>query len=300
MILGFDFGNENIKTSEDFIVKSLFTQTEGLFNYEHELLINGQKYIIGEGNYDTELNKALKPNLLPALCVGLANSTNQNNVDLVVGLPIGQYKAHKDELQKTILGYKTIEFTYNDKQYKYRINKVLVYPEGLGAFANLKKIDRQKFNNTKMIILDIGGRTTEIALLSEDKSRKILKHKSLAIGMINIYSDIITILNEKYTLNLKIEDAETIIKFGLKIYGKPVETESIVSGVLQNIFNEITQELNVNFSADIYPIFLTGGGGRKFFAPLKKKYNSVILSEEFLFANAKGFKKYGQKMWREE
>lgn len=298
MVIGFDFGNENLKTSEGFIEKALFTQREGLFKYDHEVIIDGQKYIVGEGNYDTELDKSSKATLLPALCVSLANSTNKKDIDLVLGLPMGQYKVKKDELIKTVSSLKTLSFIYNDKPYQYNIGKVLCYPEGLGAFADLSTEDRKIFKNTKMIILDIGGRTTEIALMSEDNKRKILKHKSLDVGMINIYSDIVERLNEAHTITLKIEDAERIIKHGLYIKDKEIETKAHINTILKDVLNDIIQELNINFSANIYPIFLTGGGGKKFYGALKRKYGRVVLSKDFLFANANGFKKYGIKTWR--
>lgn len=297
MILGFDFGNDNIKTSEKFLVKSLFTQAEGLFKSKHEIILKDEKYIVGEGNYDTTLDKSKKEHLLPALCVALANSTDENTIDLVVGLPMSQYKNHKDEYEETIRKNSKLSFIYNDIPKEYTIRKVTTYPEGLGAYASLNKEKRAIFKNNKMIILDIGGRTTDIALLSADKSRTIEKYKSLDLGMINIYSDIVKELNEKYTIDLKLEDAERVMKNGLFIAGEKQDI-SCVKVALKRTLDLVIQELNVNFSAKIYPTLLTGGGGKKFFPTLKKRYGHVTLSDDFLFSNANGFKEYGKKVFK--
>lgn len=297
MVLGFDFGNDNIKTSEGFIVKSLFTQAEGLFSSQHEIIINGEKYIVGEGYYDTTLDKTRKENLLPALCIALANSTNEREVDLVAGLPMNQYKARKEEYESKIKAFSHLKFEYNGEPKEYNLNRVAIYPEGMGAFADLEKEQREIFKNNKMIVLDIGGRTTDIALLSSSKMRAVEKYKSLDLGMVNIYSDIVRELNEKYTIDLKIEDAERVMKYGLFVEGERKDT-NCVNSALKKTLSLVLQELNVNFSAKLYPIFLTGGGGQKFYKALKKRYTTVVLGTNYLFGNANGYKKYGQKIFK--
>ena len=96
MILGIDVGNYSLKTSENINVKSLVTSEENILGSKIILEYDKQKFVIGEGNFETELNKSTKDNFLPLLFTGIALSTKETFNQVVCGLPINQYKSNKD------------------------------------------------------------------------------------------------------------------------------------------------------------------------------------------------------------
>ena len=56
--IGVDLGNCNIKTSKGVIVPSLITKGENyLISTGYQIAFNNEVFIIGEGNYDTNLDK---------------------------------------------------------------------------------------------------------------------------------------------------------------------------------------------------------------------------------------------------
>ncbi|NFN94552.1 hypothetical protein FDB28_10730 [Clostridium botulinum] len=71
--------------------------------------------------------------------------------------------------------------------------------------------------NKQLIIIDIGGRTTDIIVL---ENKVIVDVKTIPIGMLNIYQEIVDIVNTKFTESLVLEDGETILKDGLFLKGR--------------------------------------------------------------------------------
>ncbi|GIW49221.1 MAG: hypothetical protein KatS3mg079_697 [Caloramator sp.] len=166
---------------------------------------------------------------------------------------------------------------------KIIIEDVEVYPEGLGAIES-------SFDG---IIIDIGGRTTDIA---EIENMKVKNPFSLPVGTMNLYSDFIKVINDKHSLDLKINDVDRILRNGLKIYGEEKDI-SFALEVFREYVEKIISELQINYSIKTHDIKLTGGGAvllAKAF--LKRLPNAEIVDNPF-FANAIGFKKVGESIW---
>lgn len=297
-IIGYDHGNCNLKTSSGWIVPAKVKTEENIFNSENEIIFNDKKYIIGEGEYDTEYDKTQKENFLPCLCAALGNSVvDQGPIDLVVGLPIEQYKKKKDELKEIIDSNKILEFKLNNNFRRIMIDKVLVYPESAATFYVLDKEFQDRFKNKDIIIIDIGGRTTDISLLEKGRIRKIIKVTSLDVGMINIYTDLKNYINSNFSTTIKIEQSQDILDYGLEIDGK-IQDLSEAKEILKKNFLKIVKELNINYPTKTSPIFVTGGGGKYMFNSLNKKFPNSFLIKDYLFSNAKGFKKVGELNWQ--
>ena len=299
LTIGVDVGNCNLKTSEKGIIfPSKLKLAENLFDAEKELIFEDKKYILGEGEFDIELDKASKESFLPLLCGALGLSTNEKFIRLVLGLPINQFKTKKDKLLDTINNNKVLKFALNGSVREIIITDTLIYPEGIGAYYSLDLAYRNTIKEKDIIILDIGGKTTDIALLKGGPKRIISKFTSLDIGMINIYSDLVNEINEKYTLGLKIEDAENIIKNGLEVDNEKQDI-SYLKDIIKNNITEVFRELNTNYPVRTCPLLVLGGGGEAYFKAIKKRYATAQLIEDYMFANAIGFKKIGEKTWRE-
>ena len=297
--IGVDLGNCNIKTSKGVIVPSLITKGENyLISTGYQIAFNNEVFIIGEGNYDTNLDKISKENLLPMLCLALGLSTKEEFIRMVIGLPINQYRTKKDKMIEVIENNKILNFKLNGEERTIYIEDAAIFPEGVATYYSLDVDKRKALIDKDLIVLDIGGRTTDIALLKAGKKRSVAKSTSLDVGMINIYNDMINEINSIYTLGLNIEDAENIIKNGLEVDGEKKDT-TFIKNIIRNNIEKVFKELNISYPVRTSPILVTGGGGISFFKSIKKRYPSAQIIEDNLFSNALGYKKVGEKLWRD-
>ena len=287
MILGIDVGNYSLKTSENINIKSLVTSEENILGSKIILEYDKQKFVIGEGNFETELNKSNKDNFLPLLFTGIALSTKETFNQVVCGLPINQYKSNKDKLEELIANNKMKAIKINGKFREIIISDFKVYPEGIGAYYNLD-------NKEDVILVDIGGRTTDIAYISNNKHHS---SNTVAVGTLNIYKQVADILNSNYSLDTDIQAVDRIMERGiLKVDNREVDLR-FITGILKNNFLKIKEALDFNFPARTENIILVGGGAKLFAKAFKKRYENCEIAEEPVFANALGFRKVGEKLW---
>ncbi|NOW85507.1 plasmid segregation protein ParM [Clostridium beijerinckii] len=298
--IGTDFGSCNLKTSTGIIVPSKVTKCDSsFFGAEYLVEIEGESHIVGEGEYDTILDKTKKENFLPMLCLALGLSTHEQATRVVAGLPIGQYKSkEKEKLEQMLQDNKMLNFKLNGVERQIIIENSAVTAEGIATYYSLPVELRNGLRNKDIILLDIGGRTSDIALLKAGKKRRIDESTSLEVGMINIYKDVVNKVNSKYTLGLDIEDAENILKHGLEVDGEKQDTE-FIKEILMNNIKKVFKELNVSYPVRTAPLLVTGGGGEAFFKAINRRYPTAIMAPNHMFSNAIGYKRVGEKLWRD-
>lgn len=298
VIVGDDIGNYAIKLSDGQTLKSVITRENlnVLSNSKHLVLSNGEEYFIGgNGNFETELNKAKKNNYLPLLLTSLSmitpNPKDSFNTlyKVVCGLPINQYKEYKEELEDLILSNKINYITFNGQDRRILIEDCKIYPECLGAYYSLENAPED------IILIDIGGRTTDIAYIS---CGKLIKSSTVPVGTLNIYSDIKNILNTKYSLTVDLNRVDRILNTNKFIIDNEEINLGFITNILRENFFKIKEELDLNYPARTEEIVLAGGGSTRFIKPFKKRYKNCRLHNDYLFGNARGFKKVGEMLWQ--
>lgn len=302
-ILGIDIGQINCKSSENVSFPSkITTNSLGLLKKHDSIVIDGQKYYIGEGNYNVGVNKHEKEDFIPLLFSLIAKSTNESIVSIVIGTPI----AHKDKNKKDILDivnankYKRI--TYKGQTRDIIIDNCIVYPECGGAFHTLNPVT---IANRDLIMVDIGGRTTDIGYfkLNINNERELYKAKTLPNGILNMHSKISSILMDRYNIYKDIDEIEKVLKMGIwsNIDNKPLDL-SFQKQIYHEYTLGISKILNLEFDMNSEMLILTGGGALELYSYFKEIYNegTVGVIKDFLFANAKGFKKVGEILWQEK
>lgn len=295
MIIGVDLGNYSVKTSKGINFLSKVNESNGLFD-EKVVVFDNKKLLIGEGEFETDFNKSMKKNTLPLLYTALALSDDEEECfDVVLGLPIQQYKANKDEVIKYINDNNNKLIEVNGVAREIYINDVQVVPEGASAYYNLSYENKQLIGNKQLVIVDIGGRTTDVCLF---KDKKIKNYKTIPDGMLNIYNDIVTVVNELYSQNFVLEDGEEVLKEGLFLDGEEKDL-MFVKQILKKHFDTIFKELQLNFNVAKGYVLLTGGGAGVFKTAFKNRLKNLIVSEDNVFDNVKGFKKVGDSLWQQ-
>ncbi|MEG2289901.1 MAG: ParM/StbA family protein [Clostridium sp.] len=287
MILGVDIGNYSTKTSELSIFDSKVSIIGNILENNMKIELNREICYLGDGNFDTCYRKVEKESYIKLLFGALALSTKERMIDLVLGLPLSQFNSDKDLLKERIMDDRYLIGKFNNEHKEYVIRNIEVYPEGLGGIDN----------NYEGIILDIGGLTTDIALLEiKNNKRKIINPLSLNQGTLHLYSNFIKVINSKYSLDLTSNDTERILRNGLKING---ETKNITFAM--DVFKEFTEgiirQLNVEYSLSTNNLAMLGGGGIILAKSIIKRVPQAFLVDEPLFANANNFKKRGVSLW---
>lgn len=290
MILGVDLGNYAVKTSERVHFLSKISGMDN-FTEDNKFIYNNKKYYIGEGEFSTDWNKSRKENTLPLLFSAIYKSTEDSLNQVVIGAPIQQYKGCKDELKELIENNRC--GIINDKQ--IIITDIEVAPEGASAYYNIDVDIRKEIGNKQLIITDVGGRTTDISLFI---NKKITDVKTIPVGMLNIFQDIIDYINTTYTENFVLEDGETVLKEGLFLNGENKDI-SFITPILQRYFSSIYKDLQLKFNVNKGYMYLTGGGSQYLKLGFKNRMNNLIISSDSIYDNVIGFKKVGEQLWQE-
>ena len=296
--VGNDVGNYMMKLSNYTSIKSIVTEEEPAINLLNDIKVinlDGKKYYIGAGSFETELNKAKKETFLPLLIAGIDMATPKDLdsyeaiYNVVCGLPISQYKTNKKYIEDLVMSEKIRFIEINGKRKRIFIEKFSVYPECLGAYYSL-----DGYKNEDIILVDIGGRTTDIAYIS---GGKLLKSSTVPVGTLNIYSDIVNKLNSLYDLAIDLNKVDRIIESGrFNVDGKAADI-SFITSILKNNFLKIKEELDLNYPARTEQIILSGGGSKLFGKAFKNRYSNCITHNDPIFANALGFRKVGELLW---
>ena len=288
MILGIDVGNYSLKSNTGINIKSLVSKEENILGSGIILEMDNNKYIIGEGSFETELNKSSKENFIPLLYTGIALSSEDDFNSIVCGLPINQYKDNHKALEELIEINKVKELKINGKERTIVIENFKAYPEGIGSYYNLNL-------NEDVILIDIGGRTTDIAYISDNKHQK---SSTVAVGTLNIYKSIADTINSKYSLDLSLKDIDRIIDRGiLTIDGEKINL-SFITSILKTNFMKIKEDLDFKFNVRTEKIVLVGGGSKLFGKAFINRYSNCSIVEDPIYSNAKGFKKVGERLWQ--
>lgn len=288
MILGIDVGNYSLKSNTGINIKALVSKEENILGSGLVLEMDNSKFVIGEGSFETELNKSSKENFLPLFYAGIALSSEEDFNSVVCGLPINQYKDNHKHLESLINANKMKTIKINGIERTLIIENFKVYPEGIGAYYSLNI-------NEDVILIDIGGRTTDIAYIADSKHQK---SSTVAVGTLNIYKSIADTINSKYSLDLTLKDIDRVIDRGtLVIDGEQVNLNFITS-ILKSNFMKIKEDLDFKFPARTERIILVGGGGKLFNKAFTNRYSNCTIAEDHIYSNAKGFKKVGEKLWQ--
>lgn len=282
-IVGLDIGNATLISSTGIIIDSKITSVEPLSKAD-KLVIDDKTYWLGVGKYDSEYNKVEKINYLNFLYGLLALSTETTHNFISVGLPLSQYRENREQLTNMILSNNKKIITINDIEKTIIIDDAVVFPEGV---ATLK-------DDFEGIVVDIGGATTDTALVvNEYGKRKIINPISIPSGTINLYTEFINMINGKYSLNLKVDDAARILRSGLTFRGKKQNIDFALK-MYNDFSNSLISDLQRNYNLDINNISLVGGGAEIVYNPLKKIYSDAVsIQPNALTANARNFYELG-------
>lgn len=198
-ILGIDIGNATVKTNTGYVVDSKVTTIEPLSKCD-KLFIDGKTLYIGEGEFDTTYRKVDKKIYIPLLYNVIANSSNNTFNKIVLALPLSQYKTDKENLINLVMSNNDKWIELNDYKRHIVIEDVEVFPEGVFTVKD----------DYEGIIIDIGGRTTDAAMIEINRGKKKIldgnyKNIDFAYNVFTDYvEDLVSQLQVKYSIRTNI------------------------------------------------------------------------------------------------
>lgn len=287
MIIGIDIGNAKVKTSEGVIFDSKVSKDTD-FSRNDILEYKGERYALGEGVFDNTYRKVEKDNYIKLLIGALALSTDDDINKIVVGLPLSQYIKDREILENIIMSNAVSNIKINGIARKLMISDVEVVAEGILVPPA----------NFEGIVIDVGGRTTDIAYITiENGRRKINNPLSIPSGVLNLYSVFINRINKEFSLNLNDYEAARIIKNGLMINGIEQDIDSALD-VFDSFVLSLKSKIELEYNIKTNRICLLGGGGKMLYNTIDEHFDTKIeLVKDSVFANANNYKKAGEYKW---
>lgn len=287
-VLGVDLGTYNIKTSSDFLCRSVYSENT-TFNVRSKGILEykGKRYQMGVGKFNTEIIKSHRDNL-PLFLYAVANSTKRENVKLIMGLP--NYQLENDEyvndIKEKFIG--KFEFKLDGIDRVLNIMEIKIFPEGMGAYYTITN----DLSNKDVILIDIGGSTFNVLLF---KNNEFIKAKTLPFGSLNLLSDIRDRVLSIHGGRHSMDDIANYMNRG-KV-GKTDDTMQYKVELAQPYIDELLTLLDLEFPKDHADYFISGGGVEVFADCLIKNLGDVNLIRDYLHSNANGFKVIGDAIY---
>jgi len=293
IVIGVDNGNANTKT-----VHTLFTS--GLTEHDVKppfadewIEYNGKFYTLSTKRltYTRDKTKNNHCFILTLFAIAkeiLASGQYSPVLDicLSVDLPPEHYSIQKDKFANYFKSFgDTISFKYKDKPFIINLyNEVYVFPQGFAAVAT-KASELKEYS--QVYIIDIGGYTTDILLISHGKL-DLQYCRSLEDGIITMNNKIQGRINMAF--DQKIDDEHIYdVLFGKKTVLSPEIQQKIKDESAQHAIHILNQcrELGIDLKSN--PAFFVGGGSL-LLKPFIENSGMVSVTEFFenISANAYG------------
>lgn len=222
-------------------------------------------------------------------------------LDIATGLPLSVYYRGDTPNVKTIdakiesLAKKVISL---DGTPTFSIRKSQVFPEGLAAFIDYAVDDdgnlRVDLNSETVGIIDIGGRTTDIAVVVPGGAVDHSRSGSENIGVLDLAEAVESELSKVLNTKIPASAIDKAIRTGkIRVWGEEKDVADTIEACAKNVLERIMREVNRNLGSavDIDKILLVGGGARVF-GRVAQQYKHIVIPENPEFANARGFAKY--------
>lgn len=266
MIISVDNGNANTKTVHT-LFKTGLTKHEVKPPMAEEIIEwNGSFYTLTNARAVYQRDKTKEDTCFILTLFAIAKeilainayTTQVINIELAVGLPPEHYGAQQKEFSEYFKSYgEFITYTYNDKTFSIKINEVLVFPQAFSAVA-LKTSSLKEFSKT--YVIDIGGYTADILLLSNGKPDLEYCY-SLEKGIITMNNRLKHRINSKYGIKIDDEHIYDVL------FNRETILEDDVIKMIRNetgkYTNEIINELReLGIDLRVNPALFVGGGAQ--------------------------------------
>lgn len=229
-----------------------------------------------------------------------------NPVTLVTGLPIFSFYAQGKPDQDTI-ARKTASLlkpiTSTDGSALLNVVEHKVFPEGLAAWIDYAVDDqirlRPEVNSQTIGVIDIGGRTTDVAVVLPGQCIDHARTTSIEVGVQDVAGVLGPMLADRFSRQYRNRVVMTprmiaaAMGGSVRVFGRTEEVKAEAHAAIEEIMQRMVREINRNLgsASDLDSILLVGGGAH-LFAALAERLPNIVIPQAPDFANARGFAKY--------
>ncbi|MFJ8458187.1 hypothetical protein ACIQ57_03545 [Lysinibacillus xylanilyticus] len=262
---------------------------------------DGKTFLIGDMNSEAQSNYDIsKQSIEHLLCIYLAITKYLTKIDsknigipsirLAVNVPLNIYKNSvlKEEYEQFIQNHqKTISLRVNGRAFIFRIDKIILLPEGTGPIY--QRIN--EFKSKRSLIIDVGGLNSNYCMFEG----LVPMLDSMVIGNsgINILrSKIAEKMASYYGTTVSDSDVEHILKEGyLYVIGvKQEESKEILQKLIEAHVTEIfnfAKSRSLTFN-NISVIFC-GGGSLLLKDEILRQFPTAVIEQDSQYANVLSF-----------
>lgn len=290
MITVVDLGNYNVKAMNSLAVKSIFKSNisrdfESYPDAFKHIKIDGEYTYFEKGPFSMEYIKTKKDYTAQLIysIASLNEEADEIKTNLTLLLPISEIQ----EKNKYIDGIKGKTFDCSVKlktkrSKKIIIEDVMVLPEGYVIYFKLG----EKYKTSSIVIIDIGGRTTNLVAMVNGEPKVL---KTLKIGALDFYAKIRELHADK---EYNLEDIERLIE-----EGKIIVTDKQIAQFANDILNQIKQHIKLEH----YEHVLFAGGGALIIEKIIKDIlpDNCEIVDEPLESNMEGAMEASKMAWNE-
>lgn len=261
----------------------------------------GIKYIVGYGEINIDTDKTLTEFLKICTLNMLAKFTDTKEIfKLVLTSPPLLVAYQKEIIPPYLKG--EYEIVHNGKKKFIEIEDVKVFPETLTAYVTNNASGR--LNDKDVLILDIGGVTTNGCLIRRGGNFTIDDVFTIKNGMYHLDDEICRHINRKYYQNISIDDVNHFRENGLYLRGSKENIWMNEIEFIEDTYRKIINEIKIacdlrKWSVDVLHPIITGGGGKILFNSIKGDYlPHAELSKNPIFDNLIGLAELTKKVYR--
>ncbi|TCO68240.1 ParM/StbA family protein [Caldanaerobacter subterraneus] len=258
-------------------------------------------------SFTLDIDKYTQPEakalLSTAVMLLTLDSEPEEPINLVTGLPLKQFQAHKKAFEEELENYKALISLPEHKLMKtIEFEKVTVFPQAAGAayYALLEDLDRYLYTDSYIVLIDIGFKTTDyIVFLIEDRPHFLPDLSgTIDTGISKIFTAIEQIYLAKTGATIDTAGLMTIFKKeSIYFKGKYVDFTEELTALKKELARLIEKRIYATLKEvfdRVSTVFIAGGGGSDLYPYLKNIHADVVLVKDAQFANALGFLKIAE------
>lgn len=235
----------------------------------------------------------------------------QEPVKLVVGLPVSYYRRHKKEIVDILKGQHEVTVIDPNEERTdtvVRITSVRVVPQPFGALMDMMlndigEVRDRRFMGEKVGVIDVGFRTTDFTIADQTRYSE-RGSRTIDLGISKAFASIAAKLQESSGVNVELYRLYSAVEEGsIKIHGKRYDLKLIVEHAFGQLSTRVANEANRLWANDwdIDKVLITGGGGAVLAPYIQKIVKGEVIpldaKTDARFANARGYCKYGKRLW---
>ncbi len=282
----------------------LYDTEVGSFTVSEEIESENTQF---DGFHTSAMNRVLVDHALVTAQDGIYAG---HDIELITGLPVADYfsQGFRNEekiAQKTSNLMKPVQILSGGQS--PQIVKVSVGCQAVAAWFDYAMDDNLEIRNDidgEIAIIDIGGRTTDIATVIGGHSVDHARSSTANIGVLNVYTDVTRSISAKFELrdDLKLKMIDQAVRTGrVKIWNEIHDVSDMVQKVIDEYQNKIAREVErrINSGATMNAVVFVGGGSA-LFSNIAKEFRNGVIIEDPEFSNARGLYKFAKYKAREE